>query len=390
MRVEVFEGTGADAAATVLLALKAQDQMPSFASLHHSVDVDPSSLVDALSRAGTAVMCASSCKGVMTHLSALSDLALFCLYDEDGDYGVAMRPFKNHAAGAARQATDEALMKAERPGEVPQLVWMSATPGSEEAVLAGIESILGDDVPIIGGSAADNSISGDWCLHDESGRSEQGVSVAVLFPSGQVSFAYKNGYAPAGPKGRVTRSLGREVLSIDGKPAAEVYHEWTQGAVPIELEKGQDVLPILSQSTLWPLGRELHHMDGVPSYVLTHPSGVTKDGRLQCFANVYEGELIYQMKGSVDWIVARAGRVAGMARAADNLEKDDILGALMIYCGGCMLRVEERLSEVSEGVNEELGSAPFLGAFTFGEQGQILGSGNRHGNLMISCIIFSD
>jgi len=53
-----------------------------------------------------------------------------------------------------------------------------------------------------------------------------------------------------------------------------------------------------------------------------------------------------------------------------------------------MLSVRPRLSEVVGKVSAALGGAPFLGTFTFGEQGPILGAGNRHGNLMISCIIF--
>jgi hypothetical protein len=53
-----------------------------------------------------------------------------------------------------------------------------------------------------------------------------------------------------------------------------------------------------------------------------------------------------------------------------------------------MLSVRERLDEVVAGVNASLDGAPFLGAFTFGEQGALLKAGNRHGNLMISCIIF--
>ena len=53
-----------------------------------------------------------------------------------------------------------------------------------------------------------------------------------------------------------------------------------------------------------------------------------------------------------------------------------------------MLSVQDQLDEVVSGVNLELDRAPFLGAFTFGEQGNLIRGGNRHGNLMISCIIF--
>ena len=94
------------------------------------------------------------------------------------------------------------------------------------------------------------------------------------------------------------------------------------------------------------------------------------------------------MNGSADSLTARAGRVASLARATGRLDQAAISGALMIYCGGCMLSVRDRLDEVTDGVNSALDGAPFLGAFTFGEQGALVRAGNRHGNLMISCIIF--
>lgn len=60
----------------------------------------------------------------------------------------------------------------------------------------------------------------------------------------------------------------------------------------------------------------------------------------------------------------------------------------MIYCGGCMLHVRERMDEVVECVRAAIPGAAFLGAFTFGEQGAIVDNCNRHGNLMISALTF--
>lgn len=149
---------------------------------------------------------------------------------------------------------------------------------------------------------------------------------------------------------------------------------------------------ILSQSTLWPLGREFAGIGAVPFYLLAHPAVAHADGSLDLFATVAEGERITAMTGTREGLVARAGRVASLARAAGAAagEPDDvsIRGALMIYCGGCMLSVQDRVDEIADGVAKALGDAPFLGAFTFGEQGALLNAGNRHGNLMISCIVF--
>ncbi|MEA2053476.1 MAG: hypothetical protein U9O90_11805 [Euryarchaeota archaeon] len=40
-------------------------------------------------------------------------------------------------------------------------------------------------------------------------------------------------------------------------------------------------------------------------------------------------------------------------------------------------------------VKTAIGDAPFIGTFTFGEQGHIQGVGNLHGNLVNSMIVFS-
>ena len=101
-----------------------------------------------------------------------------------------------------------------------------------------------------------------------------------------------------------------------------------------------------------------------------------------------EGEKITLMSGTKQSLVDRAGRVAKLAADTGFIERKDIRGALMIYCGGCMLSVQDELENVVANMVEAVGDAPFLGAFTFGEQGPLVGSGNRHGNLMISCIVF--
>jgi hypothetical protein len=64
-----------------------------------------------------------------------------------------------------------------------------------------------------------------------------------------------------------------------------------------------------------------------------------------------------------------------------------VVGALVVYCAGCMLTVGGRMSEVPEQLDAAL-NAPFLGVFTFGEQGRLGAAANRHGNLMISVVAF--
>ena len=270
-------------------------------------------------------------------------------------------------------------------GEPPDLVWISATPGAEEEVLAGIEEVVGTDIPIIGGSAADNTVDGDWFVFSSDGAAESGVVVSVLFPSRPISLAYQSGYSPTAAIGTVTKAKGRNIVEIEGRPAMEVYEEWTGGAVRAARAGS---VPILSESTFWPMGRKVSHLSDVPFYLLAHPAMAHEDGSMDLFAGVAEGEELTLMSGTRESLTERAGRVATLARRTGDLDGAPIAGALMIYCGGCMLSVRDQLDVVVDGVSNALGDAPFLGAFTFGEQGALMRVGNRHGNLMISCIVF--
>ena len=330
---------------------------------------------------------ATSCLGAMCNTGTTEGVAAFAIRDPAGAYGTAAESFEAGARTAAAHATQRALEAADRVGEQPDLIWVSATPGAEEDVITGIETVVGPDIPIIGGSAADNSISGDWSVFDRQTSTSEGVVVSVLFPSTRLSFAYQSGYYPTSKVGTVTKAEGRQILEIDGQPAMKVYSDWTEGAVPSTLEEPGSQA-ILSESTLWPLGRQIDRVGEVPFYLLAHPAVAHEQGAMDLFANVAEGEQLTLMNGTKKSLVERAGRVAALARKTGRLDGKPISGALMIYCGGCMLSVQDRLEDVVDGINTALDGAPFLGAFTFGEQGRLLNAGNRHGNLMISCIVF--
>ena len=304
----------------------------------------------------------------MTHAGPQDGVAAFAIYDAEGDYGTALAAFTDDVAAAAAAATRAALAQADRMGEQPDLVWVSATPGQEEAVIKGIEMVVGGDVPIIGGSAADNSVSGDWFVFNGSDALSSGVVVSVLFPSTPISFAYQNGYSPTGFEGTVTKVEGRRIKEIDQQPAMDVYAKWTKGQIP-KTDAGAEPGFILSESTLWPLGREITQVGEVPFYLLAHPSVAYENGDMDLFANVMEGERLTCMNGTKDSLIARAGRVASLAREAGHLNDKPISGALMIYCGGCMLSVQDRLGEVVTGINKALDGAPFLGPLHLGSKG---------------------
>ena len=364
---------------------------PDLLVFHCSTGYDSESLFKQLRSLapGSALHGGTSCQGVMTqagyHSADGRGLGLLGIVDEDGSYGVGVADLGDDPKAAAELAASRALEHAEEPGAIPDMVWITAAPGAEEQVIAGIENLFGQQVPIAGGSSGDNAVSGVWKQFANDEMHENAVVVSVLFPDADVMFAFHSGYEPTKHSGTVTKAENRILLEIDGRPAAKVYDEWTEGVLSEHLQSAGNVL---GQTTLFPLGREVGHVGNVPYYELSHPDTVREDGGLTLFADTKVGDKFILMKGSQESLVTRAGRVAETAMKTNDKSIDDLAGALVIYCAGCMLTVQDSMGEVAKGISDAIGGHPFLGTFTFGEQGCFLGGENRHGNLMISVLLF--
>lgn len=367
------------------------DGPPQFATLHYGSGRNPADLWQHARHwfAHQALHGASSCMGVMTEKGVSQGggnaIGAFAIWDKEGDYASAMVPLDGlepRAAGA--EATRAALARAGRLGEAPDLVWLSASPGHEEEILEGIKDVIGRPALIVGGSAADNNVSGRWSVMSSDGTSPAAVVVSVLFPSAPFGCAFESGYAPTARQGTVTAASGRKLLTIDDRPATDVYAQWTEGRIAVPPRGNRS---ILSDATLSPLGRKQGEIGGIPQYLLAHPAIAHADGSIDLFADVTAGEAICLMEGSDISLVQRAGRIA--LNSQDQLGTRPVAGALLVYCGGCMLAIRERMDEVVASVAESLGGAPFLGVFSFGEQGETLDGDSAHGNLMISCTSFA-
>jgi len=333
----------------------------------------------------------TSCGGVMTDEGFFGaggyGLAIFGLADDAGQFGVGVASIAGAPRAAGRAAVKQAMVAAGCEGEMPSAVWMITTPGGEEEVVRGIEEIVGPDVPLVGGSAADDTIEGNWRQLSKGGVHQDCVSVVAIYASGRVACAFHSGYDPTAHTGVVTKSSDRTLHEIDGRPAARVYDEWTSGAIGDTLEEGG---PLLAKTNLHPLGRKVTEVRGVPYFVLSHPERSYADGSMHLFTDVAPGERLVCMTGSVQNLVERAGNVVRSASRAGDLSEQDVAAGLVIFCGGCFLTVRERIGEVHTKLVSAMGGKPFLTAFTFGEQGRVGDAGNRHGNLMISALLLGN
>lgn len=342
----------------------------------------------------------TSCSGVMSEggLAGSGSIGLLLVEDPDGDYGTASVRLQGKAADRAEEALHAALKNAGCAGELPELIWIYQAPGQEEAVIEGLRRVVGDRCPIVGGSSADNDVSGKWRQIGPEGPLHDGLVVGVLFSSGGIGFAFQGGYEPSGASGIVTRvgfgpggesgivtkACGREIITIDGEPAAEVYNRWIDGALTDKLGTGGT---ILTDTTMFPVGIDAGKIEGITNYLLIHPDQILAGGALSTFAQIEEGTRLYSMRGNKSRLVERASKVASAAAAILPGGIDNLAGGLVVYCAGCMLAVGDEMPRVAQAVSASMGGKPFIGCFTFGEQGAMLNR-NAHGNLMISAIAF--
>lgn len=333
----------------------------------------------------------TSCLGQMTNQGFHSQsgfgisLLAFCDEGDGSSIGVGSSFISNRARSSAKDAMSKALLHANSTNKIPSFVWICSIPGTEEEQIAGVQDIIGTSTPIFGGSAADNTIEGNWSTISNDHFGNNTFVVAAFFLKSPYGFSFQSGYMPKGMSGIVTEASDRRVHTIDNEPASHVFNRWLNGKYDEVLNGGI----ILQSSTLNPIGRIVGEASGRKYFQLSHPVKILSDGSIEFFTKMNKGEKLFIMEGAKQSLVFRGGQVVQNAIDSVNIAPADISGAIVVYCAGCMLSVTEKIPNIVNDINAKLKGAPFMGIFSFGEQGCLIGGENRHANLMVSSIVFS-
>ncbi|MDE1339241.1 FIST signal transduction protein [Vibrio aestuarianus] len=338
----------------------------------------------------TPIIGCSSCRGVMTEYGFIEGpvIGVILIYDSSfSAFGTGFADLANpkDIKTTVNQVLDHALVNANRLGEVPSLIVLHSTPGHEERLIQSIDNKFGTQIPIIGGSAADNQIEGNWSIFTEAGATKDGFAVQLFFPSKPLNTGFSAGYSPTEFSGIVTKASGRYILEIDNEPAKRLYKEWVSDHSSVNICEQY----IFEHVTRFPLGRIAGSLYQQPYYKLSHPVRMTRSGALELFTDITEGDEVTLMTGSRDQLITRASRVFKQVNTR-NYHDTAILGAIAIFCAGSMLTLGSDITKVHEQIKAQIGDYPFICPFTFGEQGRFIGGENAHGNLMISSVIFYD
>ncbi len=293
--------------------------------------------------------------------------------------GFADRKAYQSARDAGESATKHARAMTKMPyNDEPDLMYMTASPTEEEFFLKGANRVIGR-VPLFGGSAADNTISGNWNLYLDNKVTNEGVAVALFYMKGGFVNEFTGAYRETSDMGIITKVEGtRQLVTIDGVPAVKKYAKW-RNMKPSELMGDK----LLSATITSPLGVKDRLGDLV---AIRHPMFANEDYSMNIGANLSTGTTVIRMEATVDELISSVGET--LKKLNERLTKPVVCYHL-VHCGGRRAGIDARINEVYEEIKKNTNGVPFIMEFTFGEYGYVDDGRNTTGGLMLSFTAFT-
>lgn len=305
--------------------------------------------------------------------------------DKNMNIGVACYKAGKNAREIGRKVARAAV---ENAGEnySPNYFYMVASPKEEEDYLMGIQDVIGR-VPMFGGSAADDTVEGNWKIFCNDQVFQDGVAVAFFYTDNDIVTSYTGAYRDTENYGLITEVKNdRTLVKIDGVSALKKYADWI-GKKPSEL-KGQNLLvasitkPLGVKDPLGNLTVVRHPMFGDDMGTRT-----TTDDVINLGNKVVEKTAIVQLEATVDELIKSTKTTLKDVKSQLTTEP---AGYFLVHCGGRKLGIGDRIDEVYKNLVEEAHGVPFITVFTFGEYGYDEHSANICGGLMLSFTAFGE
>ena len=274
-----------------------------------------------------------------------------------------------------RRVAKEAISKRKGEDKEPDFFFMTASPANEEEYLEGIQDIIGN-IPVFGGSAADNTVEGKWSILNDGEAFSDGLSIAIFYTDSEMKNLYTGAYHETNNVGVITKVRDeRTLVEIDHKPALKVYAEWT----------GKDVESLkcnnlLTESICAPLGVK----DPVGKVTaVRHPMFGNDDYSMNIGANLVENTAVIQLSNTPEGILKANEETINKLNSLMNTNPNSYF---LVHCGGRRLGLA--LSQIEDKIYPEVKKVipdkEFLMVFTFGEYGTGDHSSNTVGGLSLS------
>ena len=278
-----------------------------------------------------------------------------------------------------RRVAKEAISKVKGEDTEPDFFFMSASPANEEEYLEGIQDVIGN-VPVFGGSAADNTVEGKWSILNDGEAFADGLTIAIFYTKGEMKNLYTGAYHETSNVGVITKVRDeRTLVEIDHEPALKKYAEWTGKSV--ESLMGNN---LLTESICAPLGVK----DPIGKVTaVRHPMFGNDDLSMNIGANLAENTAVIQLSNTPEGILKANEETIN---DLNKLMVNEPNSYFLVHCGGRRLGLA--LSSIEDKIYPEVKKVipdkEFLMVFTFGEYGMGDHSSNTVGGLSLSYTAF--
>ena len=330
-------------------------------------DLDPQgAAAQAQAAAGDARVAGMTGTGAIASSGAIESGCSAIAFDSSLPVGVGTG-ISSDPRAAGRSAAAEALAGIDREGShAALLLFADSESGDQAEIVDGAYEIAGGRIPLAGGAAG-----GKTSAQIAHGEPLTGSVVAVAIVSQTpIGVGIAHGCVPRGAPSIVTRSRGRVLLQLDGRPAEAVYLEKLgMGDVPLSVDDFEAI------AMAHPLAQPELRGDVRPRYVRGRELG----GGLICATSIEANAAVDVCEQKPEATVRSA--VAAVGEALGQLS-GPAEAVLLFDCAARSARFGNPLaSREVESIISSVGDPPpaLAGAYTRGEIGRIRGAkGDRN------------
>ncbi|MCG8422915.1 MAG: FIST C-terminal domain-containing protein [Proteobacteria bacterium] len=233
---------------------------------------------------------------------------------------------------------------------------------AEEATLLA-SALLGENVRLAGGAAADGLAMKKTWVGLGSQVESNAVVIAVIHSKTPIGIGVCHGHTPLSDPLKVTRAEKNVVYEIQGKPA---WQAWTEATAARVVELGIDISNLTTSEEVFDyLNRFEAGLKLGDEYKVRVPMAKGDDGSLHFACGIPENTVLRVME-SVNSRQIESAREA-VRRSRGNLGAHEIAGAVVFDCSCRKTILKDEFGAAVEAMREELGGAPLAGFETYGE-----------------------
>jgi len=286
---------------------------------------------------------------------------------------------QNHAKGLADEITAAVKSHLEPEVETTLFLIFDAMIPDISTILDELYLILADRVHYMGVNAGSETFKPMPCLFDNSRIFQDGVLVILL--KHHAGAILEHGYRAPSQMISATATKGNRIISIDWRPAFEVYREMAQTHYNIVINKDN----FYQYAVHFPFG--ILRANG--EIIVRIPVALEEDGSLFCVGEVPANSVLTLLNApEVDLAKTIKTLAEGLTALAGSTKEKNLV---TFYCAGRRLHIGDKAGEELQTLAGHTQANRIVGALSLGEIGSsIQGGYPLFHNATIVCTFWED